>query len=533
VIRAHRIAAQAMDDASLVAGWNLAPNVSYVLHLLPGAEACGVLLYNEDESTLVASGGALTGAEQPCVLVPWPGQAIGMVDADLGWHLLLTTVGTESRRTIRITPAVDLPDEVHPVYADDAMAVAKATATIDSAAHYVDEVTVTVHEGPVVRPGEIAEVVVDGQTMRGQVESVVFEGTPDGATETITMRCYVPIKPEVFIEPDPPVLPVVLDDAGTTEADKTTLGNVLINDEAGLMVVAVNGLVANVGQPVAGSNGGTFVVAANGAWSFDPGGAFITLAGDETEDTSVMYHASSGAAEAGGTLTVIVTAPANPMLPDDRWGDVVFCINASGEDGSTNITDAKGLPITRNGEIQIDTEAVGYPVIQYMWQSDDYLKLDNSPSTKIESGVFTFDCWFNVALGGARAFLSNRNPSTNQGALIGFDASNNIWYRRLGSTTVATTSPAIPLNTLTHLEVSVDGSNVCRIFVNGILRRSLTVAAGISSAYQLLIGRERTTTTSTGQFHGFMPAIRLTRGATVRHTEDFTPPSFPFPTFGA
>ena len=59
MIRAIRPSAMAQDDATMVSGWNIAPNVAYTLILLPGATSCGVVLYNEDESVLIASGAAL------------------------------------------------------------------------------------------------------------------------------------------------------------------------------------------------------------------------------------------------------------------------------------------------------------------------------------------------------------------------------------------------------------------------------------------------------------------------------------------
>ena len=108
----------------------------------------------------------------------------------------------------------------------------------------------------------------------------------------------------------------VADDTGTTDAATTTSGNVLENDDNGLTVVAVNGLAGNVGQIIAGSNGGEFAVNADGSWTFDPAGDFAELSGTDTAETSVTYHASDGASEAMGTLTVTVSsADQQPWTP--------------------------------------------------------------------------------------------------------------------------------------------------------------------------------------------------------------------------
>jgi len=271
-----------------------------------------MLIYDEG-NTLVASGAALVGADQPCVLLPQNGQTVGMVDAELGWHLLVTTTGTESQREIRISPSVDLPDEIHPAYADDGMGLARATAAIDEAAHYIDDVAVTCPLGLGAGLGDIANVPVDGAAVVGQVESVTWTATPDGTTEQAAIRRHVAIAPESYMEPVVPTPPSVADDTETTDSETATSGYVLANDATGLTVVAVNGLAANVGVEVSGSDGGIFTIASDGAWTFDPDGDFVDLEGVEYQGTSITYHASDGTSEAAATLTVNVTAPAVPL----------------------------------------------------------------------------------------------------------------------------------------------------------------------------------------------------------------------------
>lgn len=304
MIRAIRPAAMAQDDASPIRGWNVAPNVAYVLRLLPGSSSCGVFLYAEDGTTMVASGAALVGTEQPCILIPQAGQTIGMLDSDLGWHLLLTMEGIGSPREIRIGPAVDLPDEIHPVYGEDALALVRATAAIDAAAHYLDDVTVSCPLGLGAGLGDVVSVPVDGTAVVGQVESITWTATPDGAIEQAVIRRHVAIAPEAYVDPAP--LPEVADDYAQTLANVAAEGNVLVNDADGLTVVAVNGLTANVGVAVDGNNGGSFTVNADGSWEFDPGEDFLDLDYEDTADTAISYHASDGQREAMATLIVTV-----------------------------------------------------------------------------------------------------------------------------------------------------------------------------------------------------------------------------------
>ena len=298
MIRAHRIAAQAQDDAGLISGWNIAPNIDYTLILAPSLSACGVLLYDADMSVLIASGAALVGDGQPCVLIPQQGD-VGMVDAELGWHLLLSTVGTEAQREIHIGPSVDLPDENHPIYADDDLTLARATAAIDAAAHYSDVVTVSCPLGLGAGLGDVVGVPVDGVAVVGQIESIQWTATPAGAIDTAVIRRHIAIAPDPFFDPAPIIPPTVSDDTSSVYIGDTIAGNVLDNDDSDLFVSAVYGFSGNVGQQVAGSTGGLFTVSATGAWTFDPGDDF-----SEEAQSSITYHANDGVSESMATLSV-------------------------------------------------------------------------------------------------------------------------------------------------------------------------------------------------------------------------------------
>ncbi|WP_194523953.1 tandem-95 repeat protein, partial [Salinicola rhizosphaerae] len=92
----------------------------------------------------------------------------------------------------------------------------------------------------------------------------------------------------------------------------TAANGVLANDSdvdgGTLSVSAVNGTAASVGTAIAGSNGGTFTLNADGSYSFNPGTAFDRLAADQTDTTQVSYTVSDGqGGTATSTLTVTVT----------------------------------------------------------------------------------------------------------------------------------------------------------------------------------------------------------------------------------
>ena len=115
-----------------------------------------------------------------------------------------------------------------------------------------------------------------------------------------------------------------------TFEDASVAGNVLANDGDPdgdpLAIVAVNGLLANVGVAVAGSAGGTFTVQADGTIAFDPGTDFDHLAAGQTQTTTVTYtlrdgDGSSDTATVTVTITGINDAPGSTPIPTQTHQD--------------------------------------------------------------------------------------------------------------------------------------------------------------------------------------------------------------------
>ncbi len=81
-----------------------------------------------------------------------------------------------------------------------------------------------------------------------------------------------------------------------------------------LTVTAINGTAGNVGAAVTGSNGGTFNIAADGSYTFDPGHAFDSLLPGASASTSVSYTISDGH---GGfsTTTLTISVPFTNLPP--------------------------------------------------------------------------------------------------------------------------------------------------------------------------------------------------------------------------
>ncbi|TPW07339.1 MAG: hemolysin, partial [Acidimicrobiaceae bacterium] len=155
-------------------------------------------------------------------------------------------------------------------------------------------------------------------------------------------------------------------DYGTTE-NSSTSGNVLTDNDATagldsdpdgdpLAVSEVNGQSADVGQPVTGSAGGTFTIAASGAMTFDPGSAFDDLPAGQTRSTSVTYTITDN--EGGSdtaTATVTVTGENDPPTPvgtipdqSNEDADTIVSVDVSGN--FTDVDDPDTLTFSISGQ---------------------------------------------------------------------------------------------------------------------------------------------------------------------------------------
>ena len=147
--------------------------------------------------------------------------------------------------------------------------------------------------------------------------------------------------------------PVAVADTNTTTENASltvaAVSGVLANDTDfdetdTLTVSAVDGLAGNVGASVNGSNGGSFVIAANGSYTFNPGTAFDYLAAGESQTTSVSYanlDSNGGTSTSTLTITVNGTNDGPVVASTDVTATVTEQINPVG-----NLTDSGTIAFT-------------------------------------------------------------------------------------------------------------------------------------------------------------------------------------------
>ena len=203
-------------------------------------------------------------------------------------------------------------------------------------------------------------------------------------------------------------------DAVQANADQLAVGDssgqtnfdVLSNDVAlvsgdNLTVSAVEGNTANVGQVIAGSQGGQFVINADGTATFDTNGEFGFLDPGESQTTSVTYTVTGINGESASTTVSVEVQGANslPVANDD------FVTVDAGSDGVIANLVFTGGAIVDNRLTANDTDADG-----------DTLTIVEVNGQALNSGSITIA----GSNGGSFTILSNGTASLDTGS--DFDA---------------------------------------------------------------------------------------------------------------
>ncbi|WP_312438819.1 retention module-containing protein, partial [Achromobacter sp.] len=191
----------------------------------------------------------------------------------------------------------------------------------------------------------------------GKIDSSASQGGNNGVyTVVITATDLAGAKVSQTFEWDVKnPAPTAADDAGKTDEDSsltvTAQNGVLSNDSDAdgdeLHVSAVNGHAAGVGTAIAGSNGGSFTLNADGSYTFNPGPDFQALNNGETKETSITYTVTDkDGASSTATLTVTVTGQTDgpPVItPVDSDGDVTSAHNSVVEGSGATVTGSVGV----------------------------------------------------------------------------------------------------------------------------------------------------------------------------------------------
>lgn len=222
------------------------------------------------------------------------------------------------------------------------------------------------------------------------------------------------------------------------------------------------------------------------------------------------------------------------VAPDPYWADVVALLHFDGPNGSTVITDSKGLHSwTTSGLAALSTAQSRFGGSSlYVVSSGDFISVAASQTSfGFGTGDFTVEGY--VYLGNvyaARQIFDNRSGSDTGVGVYAGDAATNYDNRLLANSNVTTIagvgSTGWTLNAWQHFAVT-RATGTLRGFIEGNLRWTTTDSRTYASSARPFIGCNYL---GTQPLNGYVDEVRITKGV-ARYTSAFTPPSAPFPNF--
>jgi hypothetical protein len=215
------------------------------------------------------------------------------------------------------------------------------------------------------------------------------------------------------------------------------------------------------------------------------------------------------------------------MALDPYWGSVVLNLQMDGVDSSSLFVDDKLHTMTPYGNVRLSTTQKKHGTASGFFDgSGDYLRT-SSADFSLPSD-FTVELWAYIQT----MPTSDSWPGSwyNHSVLVtlGSPGAGDGWGLLLGATTlifqsndsqVISVAHNLNINSWHHLAITRTG-NIFRLFIDGVLLKSVTTSATLGSGSGLFIGGE---TGEGAWFSGYLDDIRITKGVS-RYTSDFTPP---------
>lgn len=221
-------------------------------------------------------------------------------------------------------------------------------------------------------------------------------------------------------------------------------------------------------------------------------------------------------------------------MADPFLGNVVLLCHFDGADGQTTTIDssptAKSLTITGSGNRLVTATAKFGPSSYFNIANTNYINSPDSADWTFGSGQFTVEAFIypTSAISGVIGIITQWASSPNFGWFFGFNGNNlNFFYSTTGSDNPTVTGAYTPtLNQWVHVAADRDASNVLRVYANGVVIASATVASTLfNSAASLRIGND--VDFATRGFVGNIDEVRITKGV-ARYAGAFTPPTVAF-----
>jgi len=249
----------------------------------------------------------------------------------------------------------------------------------------------------------------------------------------------------------------------------------------------------------------------------------ITTANSTTVPSgSVISQSPTGGSSAAAGSAVALSVSLGPAPPPPPAAGPVLALSFNEASGTTAVD---GSGNNNNGTIAGATRVTGQTGFGGALQfngSTSIVNIAHSASLALSNGM-TLEAWVNPSAnagttvndGWRTVIMKERSTTGLAYGLYGNDGDSNPsrpagYIRNNGTDVEATNGPAVPIGVWTHLAVTYDGTTL-RLFVNGVLRNSVSASGGIAaSTAPLRIGGNTVfSVPGTEYFAGLIDEVRI------------------------
>jgi len=272
---------------------------------------------------------------------------------------------------------------------------------------------------------------------------------------------------------------------------------------------------------------GTEVVASttsdpvSGAYSFDglPSGATFRV---------LVLGGGVYRSRAFGPVT-----PFDPAQQDPHWANVVSLLHFDEVQEGPTFLDEKGSPWTIYGGARTDSSVKKFGEASFgKLTKGSYAQLSTpQPGAFTINGVFTAEIFARLDAGHRHTLFSTTPANANEGfycAVMPDGVVRSVFGTSTNFLTVDTTVKA-PFDEWCHIAVTKNGANI-HVFINGTKVNSWSVTHVFPTSSQTMIIGAEAGLTLDRMAVGWLDEFRFTRDV-ARYTENFDPPTAPFPNF--
>lgn len=227
-------------------------------------------------------------------------------------------------------------------------------------------------------------------------------------------------------------------------------------------------------------------------------------------------------------------AVVQPLAGDPYWSNTVLLCHLDGTNGSTAIVDSSaGTHACTAVGSSLSTSQFKFGTASWSSGGAPYITTPDSADWAFGNGQFTVECWarHTATLSGITTLVAQFGGSTQLGWFFGFNGNTlNFFYSTTGADSPVVSGPYTPTqNSWIFYAADRDASNVLRVYADGVVIASATVAATFFDSNRTL--RIANDENNTRGFGGYIDEVRITKGI-ARYAGAFTPPAAAFPDAG-